>query len=288
MHLRPELVRIPRADGGLDLFDPLLDRLHILSPDEAASLFAPAAALATRLSQALLVEGPAAQRLRAQVVAARHRVPPRQAPVETVPAVDWAEAEELPDGVSTRWRDGEGLRRAAEERAAGRGLTVLRGFLAPAFCEVVGREAQALPQQRLDTDLVHAWRHPVQDGLHSLREILAAPVTRQLLGAVLGVPLDEGLVVNTWRLEPGDFMAAHPDGPRYQATFSLGLCRGWTAADGGAIAFGTPHPDGGLSVNERFLPQLGDLALFVPTATTWHQVEPPGRTRWTVSGWWLP
>ena len=127
--------------------------------------------------------------------------------------MNWSQAQDLPDGVSTRWRDGESLRRAAEERAAGRTRTILRGFLAPGFCEVLLREVQALPQQRLDTEAVHAWRHAVRDGLHSLREILSDPLSRRLLGAVLGAPLSGDLVVNTWRLERGDRWPFTPRDP---------------------------------------------------------------------------
>lgn len=218
---------------------------------------------------------------------ARLAAPPRPAPAEGVAPVAWAGAEDLPDGVSPRWRDGEGLRRAAEERAAGRTLTILRGFLAPAFCEVVAREVQALPMERLDTEVVHAWRHRVEHGLWALRTLLSDPGARLLLGAVLGVALPPDLQLNAWRHEPGDHLATHPDGPRYAATFALGLNPGWTAADGGAIAFGEPAADGTLQVRERWLPLAGDLALFVPSAMSWHQVEPSRRTRWTVSGWWV-
>lgn len=287
MPLRPELITGRRADGGLDLLDPLLDRLHRFNAEEAAQLDAPGPALRARLQAGMLFEGPGAQTLRERVLAARQAVPPRPAASDHVQEIDWSQAEDLPDGVSPRWRDGESLRRAAEDRAAGRSLTVLRRFLAPAFCEVLAREAAALPLERLDTDIAHGQRHRVDQRLPALRTILSDPSTRRLLGAVLGVALPDRTVVNAWRYDPGDHLAAHPDGSRYVATFAIGLNAGWRAADGGAIAFGQPRPDGQLDVSERWLPHQGDLALFVPTATSWHAVEPPRRTRWTVSGWWV-
>lgn len=261
------------------------------------ALSSPGPALLARLHGELLIEGPAVQAIREAMLAARLAAPPRPAAVEGVPEVDWAQAEDLPDGVSPRWRDGEGLRRAAEERAAGRRLTILRGFLAPAFCEVLLREVQALPMSRLETPVVSAWRHPLEHGLQALRELLEDPGTRRLLGAVLGVDLPAPMQLNAWRHEPGDHLAVHPDGPRYAATAALGLNAGWTAADGGALAFGQPafgqpafgqaQADGAFEVHERWLPHRGDLALFVPGPQTWHVVEPSRRTRWTVSGWWL-
>jgi len=286
MPLRPELVTAPRTDGGLDLFDPLLDRLHRFGAEEAAQLDAPGPALAARLSAALLVEGPAAKTLRDRFIAARLAVRPRPAMTQGVDAVDWSAAEDLPDGVSPRWRDGEALRRLAEDRAAGQRVLVLRRFLAPAFTDVLTMEAKALPLQRLDTDIVHGQRHAVDQGLPSLRTLMTHAGTRRLLGAVLGVGLPQRVVLNVWRYDPGDSLAAHPDGSRYAATFALGLDPGWTPAQGGAIAFGPPRPDGQLDVTTRWLPHHGDLCIFVPSATSWHTVEPATTPRWTVSGWW--
>jgi hypothetical protein len=82
-------------------------------------------------------------------------------------------------------------------------------------------------------------------------------------------------------------MSAHPDGRLYCGTLSLGLCSGWTAADGGAIAFGDPTPQG-FHVRERWLPHLGDALLFAPAADTWHAVEPvtSDKTRHSLTGWW--
>ncbi len=287
MPLRPEILHAPRPDGGVDLFDPLLDRLMSLSADDAAALDAPDPGLQARLAAALMLEGPPADAVRQAILAARRARPPTPPVVSSVPPVDWGRAEDLPDGVSPRWRDGESLRRLAEDRAAGRSVLILRQFLAPSFCEVLLREVASLPMQPMTTDIVRARRARVGSGLPALQEILLDDGARSLFGAVLGLPLAPRIELNAWRLEPGDHLRTHPDGCRYRATFALGLCADWRAQDGGAIAFGQPQPDGGLQVQERWLPHLGDLLLFRPSATSWHQVEPPTRTRWTVSGWWL-
>ena len=83
-------------------------------------------------------------------------------------------------------------------------------------------------------------------------------------------------------------MGVHPDGRFYAATISLGLCEGWSAADGGAIAFGMPRHDG-LEVRQRWIPHLGDACLFAPDGATWHAVEPvtTDRIRRSLTGWWV-
>src|SRR2546430_2110049 len=117
-----------------------------------------------------------------------------------------------------------------------------------------------------------AARHWLGDGdLPEWRALMRA--TRRLFGSVLGLPLPDKLFINAWRLGRGDSMSVHPDGRLYCGTLSLGLCRGWTAADGGAIAIGEPTKTGFL-VRERWLPHLGDVLLFAPGADTWHAVEP--------------
>lgn len=281
--LRPELIRTREGDE-LILYDPLLERLHRLP---AETLDPPSPERLAWLAERLLLDGPAAERLRAEVVRARLARPPLPEPFPEVPATDWRLAEDLPDGVSSRWREGEAWRRIAEERAAGRRVSILRGFLAPTFCEVLRMEAAALHRERLDTDRVHAERSTSASSLPRLREILRSADTRTLVGAVLGVALPDALHLNVWRLQAGDHFAVHPDGSRYRATFALGLNPGWNADHGGAIAFGTPQADGGFAVQERWLPHLGDLCLFVPGPCTWHVVEAPSRERWTASGWWL-
>ncbi len=287
MALRTELVLIPTDDGGVDVFDPLLDRLHHFDPQDARHLDSPDAALSARMAAAMLLEGPLADGLRHSVVAARRARPPRAPALPSVPDVAWDRAADLPDGVSPRWRDGESLRRLAEARAAGATVLTLHRFLAPAFCEVLAQEARALPSERIQTETVHAARALVGDGLPALRELFGDAITRDLLGAVLGVSLPTTMIINAWTLEPGDHMAVHPDGPRYQATFAVGLNRGWRASDGGAIAFGQPREDGRFEVQQRWLPHDGDVCVFVPHATSWHLVEPPARTRRTVTGWWV-
>jgi len=96
-----------------------------------------------------------------------------------------------------------------------------------------------------------------------------------------------GLVVNAWRLQRGDYMGVHPDGPLYRGTISLGLCPRWSPADGGAIAFGD-KAGADFVVRERWYPHLGDACLFAPEADTWHCVEAvrSETVRHSLTGWW--
>ncbi|RME20295.1 MAG: hypothetical protein D6798_20780, partial [Deltaproteobacteria bacterium] len=77
MPMRPELIRIPTDDGGVDVFDPLLDRLHHFDPADAQRLDDPDARLAARLAAGMLLDGPPADAIRRSVVAARRARPPR-------------------------------------------------------------------------------------------------------------------------------------------------------------------------------------------------------------------
>ncbi|NOY28202.1 MAG: 2OG-Fe(II) oxygenase [Oligoflexia bacterium] len=208
--------------------------------------------------------------------------------------IDWSSAEDLPDGVSPRWRDAETLRRAAEDRVANPGLSVLRRFLAPAFSQVLAREAQALPMQGMDTDTdtdtAHGHCCLVKQRLPALARLMADELTRRILGAVIGVTLPPRVVMHVWRHEPGDkpetSREGPRDGPRDAVHFALGLNLGWAAADGGALALGSLNPDGQPDQTQRWLPHDGDLCLFLPTAMSWRAVEPARRTRWSVAGWW--
>ncbi|MDP2312428.1 MAG: 2OG-Fe(II) oxygenase family protein, partial [Pseudomonadota bacterium] len=296
--LRPEVLRHVRADGGVDLYDPLLERLTSVPPAEVAALadLSASPTLAARLADALLLEGPVADELRRRVWAAR-ALPLAEAPVPPPVHLDPALAAALPAPVAPAWRDPEAWRRLGEDRAAGRARLVLRGLLSPADAAALAAEVRALPFTRFETDRVHAWRAvPPAPGdapssaappaLTAWRALLHDHVLRALVGGALGVGIPAGLVANAWRMGPGDGMRAHPDGRRYAATWALGLTERWTAADGGAIAFGTPTPDG-FVVDERWLPYAGDLCLFVPDAESWHVVEPPRRERLTLSGWWV-
>ncbi|MBL4849504.1 MAG: 2OG-Fe(II) oxygenase [Planctomycetes bacterium] len=290
--LRASVLRFPQADGGLELLDLLLDTLHALSPSEAAALAVLEAgqenesteALRAKLKAALLLEGPVAEQLRRQRRAARvHR---------------WAEsgaADEpweppgapLPELLARDWRDPERYRRLREERLAGREVFLLRGLLCPQAAAALREEALALPFERLETPHVQAERHVLSGKLAPLQALLRDPAFREGVGAVLGRSLGEDLVLNAWRMRPGDRMAVHPDGPSYLATITLGLCPSWRAAQGGAIAFGTPSEDG-LEVRERFLPHLGDACLFAPHARSWHAVERVTEgERLSVTAWWV-
>ena len=289
MNLRPELLTLPCPDGGVHLYDPLLDQLIRLGAEDAAALSrgAPSPALATRLRGALLEEGPAAVALRERIIAARLRTAyDPGAPAARPAPVDWSLAETLPDVVSASWRSASLWRALAEDHRAGRARLCLRGF-APSSALLDA--ARALSYARLDTALVHAERAPLTGG--ALWDLLTHPALRALIGGVLGVTLPERAVMNAWRLGPGDHMGPHPDGRRYRATFSLGLCPDWRADQGGAITFGTPGLHEGapsFTAEERFLPQLGDLLIFAPGPETWHLVEPVREgVRYTVTGWWV-
>jgi hypothetical protein len=284
--LRPEVLRHARPDGGVDLYDPLLERLVALSSAEAASLDAPDAVLLARLDGATLLEGAVADAVRASVWATRV-LPLAAAPPVVPPRLDPSDAAALPALVAPAWREPEAWRRLAEDRAAGRARLTLRGFLGAEYIHTLTTEAGAAAFARFETDRVHAWRAepgpaPVLD---AWRALLLDPALRALVGGALGASLPDALVLNAWRMGPGDGMRAHPDGRRYAATWALGLCDAWTAADGGAIAFGAPTPEA-FVVTERWLPFAGDLLLFVPGPTTWHVVETPARERLTLSGWW--
>lgn len=271
MSLRREILVFRREDGGLDLLDPLLDRLLSLAPGEDPD----DPALAGRLGP--MLEGPVADALRERAWHARRQEPA----VPEAPDVSQISAIELPDCVSDTWRHIEMYRRLAEDRAGGREVTVLRGFLREDAAVALAAQVQAADFASFETPVVTgsraAWRVPW----------LEEPGLRALLGAVLGTDLPATMACNAWRLAPGERMRPHPDGRRYAATFAIGLNAGWTAADGGAIAFGDPCSEG-FVVRERWLPHLGDLVLFRPRADGYHVVEPPTRRmRWTVSGWWV-
>lgn len=289
MKLRPELVRLPCPDGGLHLYDPLLEQLIRLTPEDAAALErgAPSPPLAARLRGGMLEEGPAAVALRERIIAARLRTAyDLGAPPPPLAPVDWSIAETLPEQVSPLWRSASAWRALAEDRRAGRKRLSLRCF-APSMALL--QAARALPYARLDTALVHAERAPLTEG--PLWELLTHPALRVLIGGALGLALPERAVMNAWRLGPGDHMGPHPDGRRYKATFSLGLCPDWRAEDGGAISFGEPGLIEGeptFTAEERFLPQLGELLIFAPGPETWHLVEPVREgVRYTVTGWWV-
>ena len=285
--LRPELLQRAREDGGLDLLDPLSDRLVSLSPREARALTRRDPMLATKLEAHGLLEGASAEQLRAECWDAKLRGRPAVAAAGDVVAVAWGAATALPPLVAPAWRDPERWRRLAETRAAGQRYLVLPGFVAPDALAALAAEVAALPYARLETDLVRAARClDGADALAGWRAFMADAATRLLFGAVIGRELPPGLTLNAWRLDDGDHMGVHPDGRRYQGTLSVGLCEGWRARDGGAIAFGTPTP-AGFAVTERWLPHAGDVCVFAPDADTWHAVEPVvGRRRSTLTGWW--
>jgi hypothetical protein len=284
---RREILSFSRDDGGLDLLDLLFDRIVRIAPDQVAALDAGDPRMLQYCERLHLFESPEIVALRAKALAARlaePAPPPASPPIDDV---DWEAARDWPEIVAAEWRDPERLRRLAEDRAGGRRYLMLRGFLEPDTARAIAAAAESLPFERFESDVVRGDKCLLGgDQLRDWRIFLVGRRTRRLFGALLGRELPDGLVMNAWRMHPGDGMAIHPDGRLYWATISLGLCEGWKAADGGAIAFGDPEADG-FVVRERWFPHLGDVCLFVPTPTTWHIVEPSARRRITATGWWV-
>src|SRR5215470_12047332 len=130
--LRPEVLRFPRPDGGLDLLDLLFERLVPLDAAEAAQLDAGAPEIAAKLESLFLVEGAAVVAMRQAAWASRARSKPAPAVAAAVDACDWSLARSWPAMVADEWREPERVRRLAEERSAGRRYLMLPGFVAPA------------------------------------------------------------------------------------------------------------------------------------------------------------
>jgi hypothetical protein len=290
--LRADVLRFPRPDGGLDILDLLMDRFHRFDAVEAAAIAAGDPTLWARLDGLFLTEGDMALALREAQWSARAEGMLAQAQVEQVPEVDWDEASRLPpDVVSAQWRRPQALQRAAQEHAAGRHVVILRDFLTERAAQRLHDAACRLPFKALNTDIVSALRCWLgDDDLPEWRAFFHDATVRKLLGGVLGVSPAPETTINVWKLRPHseDRMRAHLDGRRYAATFSVGLSPDWLAADGGAIAFGQPTKEG-FVVQERWLPFLGDLCLFLPRQALWHAVEPVSgeRPRLTLTGWWM-
>lgn len=292
--LRRELLVEADPAGGVRILDPLFERVVVLDAAQVAALDAGDPAALATLDDRWLRESPAAEAVRRAAWSARLRPEPARPAVrgdETgdacvdvscvdVSGIDWAPA----------WRDAERWRRLFAAAHAGNTLLPLDGLLPPALAEAAAAQAQTLPCARVEAAVVSAERALVDEAiggpLGEVRARLTHPATRRFFGAALGRDLGGPMHLNVWHLAPEERMAVHQDGARYAATVAVGLNAGWTAADGGAIAYGVPGP-GGLGVSHRWLPHLGDVVVFAPTATSWHAVEPPARDRWTLSGWWL-
>lgn len=293
--LRPDILKIETPDG-LDLVDLIHERITALDTDERAALEADpdedldAELLRSRLEEAELLEDERAGALRLSAWAGRkvRRVRPSDGLPHPMPG-DWELAHALPEAFAPPWRVPERWRRLAEDHAAGQRYLPLPGLLEPEAAATIKREVEALPMTRLSTDLVNADRRLLTHSeVGTWLDLLQSEAFRGLVGAVLARRIPAGLVVNAWRLARGDTMGVHPDGRFYVATFSLGLCEGWSACDGGAIAFGVPRK-GGLEVRQRWLPHLGDACVFAPDGATWHAVEPvtSDRPRHSLTGWWV-
>ncbi len=288
--LRREVMVEPRADGGVDLLDPLYERIDHLDAATVRALDAGEPGALEALDDRLLRESPVADAARRAAWYARLRPEPC-APVVPRAELSGVAAAVAALGWGRAWREPERWRRWVEAGRAGNLLLPLEGLLEPEHAAAALAQAEALPLQPLRSAVVSANRAVVDDtvggALGALRALLGDPSTRVAVGAALGRSLTGPLHLNLWRLAPGERMAVHPDGARYAGTVAIGLDREWTAGDGGAIAFGDPGPEG-LVVRSRWLPHLGDALIFAPAAGTWHAVEPPvSRPRWTLSGWWF-
>lgn len=290
--LRPELLRFPQPDGGLELLDLVLEQLHTFSPEEAAALQALEdgtrdalpPALEARMQQWLLYESPSADALRAGCKFSRKRS--RMPAPDVDPATGrWDLASTLPPWVGSAWRNGERWRRLAEDRLGGRTLLRLEGFMDREAAHALRARAEALNFERQDSLYARGGCHNLSE--ETLGDVLGAfrsgPLSA-LIGDVLGESMPSRIFARVWKLERGDGMGVHNDGIHYVGTFSLGLCEGWTAQAGGSIAFGIPGP-GGLHITERWLPHLGDLLLFRPTGRAWHAVDTVNAgVRMTITG----
>jgi hypothetical protein len=284
---RSEVLTFTAGDGGIDLLDLLFDRIVHIAPEQAAALRAGNRGVVEHLEQLHLFESAAIDQQRMRVLASRlaEPVPPPAAP--PIGEVDWDDAVHWPEMVATAWKDPERLRRLAEDHAGGRRYLMLPGFLKRDAAAAIAGEATSLPYQRFESEIVRADKCFLHgDQLREWRKLLLSARTRRLFGGLLGRQLPDGLTINAWRMQPGDGMRPHPDGRLYWATVSLGLAENWSAADGGALAFGDPQGDEFL-VRERWYPHAGDVCLFIPTPSTWHWVEPAVRPRFTVTGWWV-
>ncbi len=290
--LRPEILRFPLPDGGLELWDPVFDRKHALTAEESAALAA-TGAIPARLAAQMLQEGPVAGLVRAQFWARkRATVQPPAAPDPPADA-DWALAESLPtERIAEVWRRGETWRRLAEDRAAGAQALPMRSLLCDTFARELAQAHEGADYERMAVGLTWADRHVCvpEDGgaIAAWLSTMASAPFRTLMSAVIGLALPEPVTANAWRLLPGDEIRPHPVGATYVATISLGLCEGWTAQDGGSIAFADAAPgDPAFRVTGRWLPHLGDALAIARGPASWHWVESPRRLRRTLTGWWV-
>ena len=187
------------------------------------------------------------------------------------------------DLLADRWRSADAWSALAHSR-----YIELPGLLDPVAAAAIRDAALSLPVVRLSTDLVQADRHLLAaTEVAPWLDLLQSVAFRALVALALGRAMPSGLVVNAWRMQRGDHMGVHPDGPLYRGTISLGLCDAWSADDGGAITFGDKREDAFVPT-QRWYPRLGDALLFAPTSDSWHCVEPVcgTATRHSLTGWW--
>jgi len=291
MKLRHELLHFPTDDGGLEVVDLLLQRLHRFSALEAqqlAELPGPVSLrLAGRLEELMLVEGDTADALRESARQGQIRRPPKSPPAWPSAEGPWELAARLPAEVAPMWRQPERWRRMAEDRLAGRLLLRAEGFLTEEGARALKARADGLPFAHQDGMYARGECYNEHDAAVDrlgVMALFASGPLHTLISYVMGEDLTSRIFLRCWRLTEGGRIAVHNDGVHYVTTFSIGLSEGWTAGQGGAIAFGVPGA-GGIEATERWLPHLGDLILFRPTAMSWHAVEEVrSGERMTVTG----
>lgn len=194
--------------------------------------------------------------------------------IEACSAPDWTNARALPPWVSPQWRSPERWRRLYESRLAGEQLLRLESFLTEAGALSLLDKVKALPFTRHDNPyLIGHYHQLTEKQSDELVPEFVNGLIHQLLGTLLDQTLPTRLFLRAFQLNVDDQIAEHVDGMHYAATFSLGLCPDWRASNGGAIAFGERQGEI-FSVNQRWLPHLGDLLVFVTSASLLHRVEP--------------
>jgi hypothetical protein len=287
--LRRELLIYALPHGGVDVVDLVQEVDAHFSPEDAPAIqglyegqaVAASPDLLQRLAALGFLESARADGLRQTHRAAHLRArlrPPTPArpdgPAPLTPEVV-ATIRALPPEIDPAWRDPERLRRLAEAHLAHPSPIHLPHLLTESAVERLLSDVASAPFARLTRPNVLSDELKLSGGEAVGVSALfrGGGALHRLFSFVLGRPLPTHLLARIWRMHPGDFIAIHNDAPRYVAAFVLGLSQGWSAADGGGLAFGTPTAQG-FDVHTRWLPHAGDLLLFIPSALSWHAVEP--------------
>ena len=286
MSLRKEILWHDGKHGALELYDPLLQVVHVLTAEERAELEQGeegwSERLRAKLDNNILLEGFGAQIIRNQLWENRIMVRQNASP-ESFPEEDWSIAEQLPDVVQPQWRRAEVWRRLFESARAGNDIFVLDDLIErDALLAQVDQIQDFSPYK---SSVVEAHRAVLQKGL--VVELMSHPVYIRLCQSILAVPLSEHTWIQAWKLQKGEGFGLHADGTKYLGTLSIGCCEDWKASNGGAIAFGE-NIEGFWKSRFCWLPHFGSALLFRPRADLWHVVENVVLgTRYSITGWWV-